>query len=259
MTITAKNYASRVHRASIGIAAKDSGNKTATYMARVLPDAQHFALPDGGKVLDDGLRGLEGMGPIRLPFKTISVEWWAEGSRFCVLAIDAETTVLVMFSLCLDGKNWAIPDAACIYEGLSQGEVSAKFVGPDAEKIEAQPLMHVMVLAVLELCEALSCSNVDSEVMEPVDQRKNAKRIKQGKLPMYETRRLVIKAPITRVAASPAQGDSDRQGPREHLRRGHIRRLQDGRRIWVQSCVVGSRENGVIHKSYAVMGVKEEA
>ena len=28
------------------------------YMARTLPDAQHFALPDGGKVLDDGLRGL---------------------------------------------------------------------------------------------------------------------------------------------------------------------------------------------------------
>ena len=92
-----------------------------------------------------------------------------------------------------------------------------------------------------------------------VDQRKNAKRIKQGKLPMYETRRLVIKAPITRGAASQAQGDSDRQGPREHLRRGHIRRLQDGRRIWVQSCVVGSRENGVIHKSYAVVGVKEAA
>lgn len=68
--------------------------------------------------------------------------------------------------------------------------------------------IHVMALAVLELCEALSCSNVDSEVVELVDQRKNAKRIKQGKLPMYETRRLVIKAPITRGAASQAQGDS---------------------------------------------------
>ena len=259
MTITAKNYAAQAQRASIGISAKNSAHKAAIYMARTLPDAQHFALPDGGKVLDDGLRGLEGTDQLRLPFPVISVEWWSEGSRFCVIATEAETKILMMFSLCLDGKNWAVPDAACIYEGLKNGEVFAKFVGPDAEKIEAQPIMHVMALAVLELCEALSCSNVDSEVVELVDQRKNAKRIKQGKLPMYETRRLVIKAPITRGAASQAQGDSDRQGPREHLRRGHIRRLQDGRRIWVQSCVVGSRENGVIHKSYAVVGVKEAA
>lgn len=59
MTITAKNYAAQAQRASIGISAKNSAHKAAIYMARTLPDAQHFALPDGGKVLDDGLRGLE--------------------------------------------------------------------------------------------------------------------------------------------------------------------------------------------------------
>lgn len=107
-------------------------------------------------------------------------------------------------------------------------------------------------IAVLELCEAISCSNVDSEVVETIDQRKNERRIRQGKLPLYETRRLVIKAPLTRSARNSAGGVSDRQGPREHLRRGHIRRLQDGRRVWVQSCVVGNRENGVINKSYGV-------
>ena len=60
MTITAKNYAAQAQRASIGISAKNSAHKAAIYMARTLHDAQHFALPDGGKVLDDGLRGLEG-------------------------------------------------------------------------------------------------------------------------------------------------------------------------------------------------------
>ena len=82
MTITAKNYAAQAQRASIGISAKNSAHKAAIYMARTLPDAQHFALPDGGKVLNDGLRGLEGTDPPRLPFPVISVEWWSEGSRF---------------------------------------------------------------------------------------------------------------------------------------------------------------------------------
>ncbi|MCK2097254.1 hypothetical protein, partial [Thauera aromatica] len=127
-----------------------------------------------------------------------------------------------------------------------------KFVGQLTSSFNGAAAASFCCVAVLELCEALSCSNVDSEVMQPVDQQKNAKRIRQGKLPIFETRRLVIKAPLTRSAAGHAQWTGDRQCPREHLRRGHIRRLQDGRRIWVQSCVVGSRENGVIHKSYAV-------
>ena len=75
---------------------------------------------------------------------------------------------------------------------------------------------------------------------------------------MYETRRLVIKAPITRARRARRKATAI-AGAARASRRGHIRRLQDGRRIWVQSCVVGSRENGVIHKSYAVVGVKEPA
>lgn len=45
----------------------------------------------------------------------------------------------------------------------------------------------------------------------------------------------------------------DRSGLREHLRRGHVRRLPYGRKKWVQCCVAGSRALGVVKKStYAV-------
>ena len=108
------------------------------------------------------------------------------------------------------------------------------------------------VASVLNLCEALSCSNVDTEVIDPIDSRKNEKRIRQGKLPMYETRRLVIKVPNSRKESNAHALQGLRQGPREHLRRGHIRKLADGKKVWVQSCVVGSKENGVIGKSYAI-------
>lgn len=101
------------------------------------------------------------------------------------------------------------------------------------------------------MCEALSCSNVDSEVIEKIDAKANEKRIRKGKLPLYETRRLVINVPLSSTSDKTGSS-SDRSGPREHLRRGHIRRLQDERKIWVQSCVVGHRELGLINKSYSV-------
>ncbi|MEO3722889.1 hypothetical protein, partial [Lacticaseibacillus paracasei] len=64
----------------------------------------------------------------------------------------------------------------------------------------------------------------------------------------YETKCLTIKA-------TQKQGTGTRTGthesPRQHLRRGHIRRLESGN-IWVNACVVGSSEKGVIKKSYNV-------
>ena len=43
------------------------------------------------------------------------------------------------------------------------------------------------------------------------------------------------------------------RSPREHLRRGHIRRLADGRRIWVNAAIVGAGKGvGVVSKDYAL-------
>jgi hypothetical protein len=106
--------------------------------------------------------------------------------------------------------------------------------------------------AVLELCEALSCSNVRAETYQHADSGKNARRIRDGKLPIYETKILTVDVPNT--AGKTSRGDiGERTGPREHLRRGHIRRINGGsRNIWVNSCVVGHRELGRIDKTYRV-------
>jgi hypothetical protein len=104
--------------------------------------------------------------------------------------------------------------------------------------------------AVLELCEALSCSNVTSDVLQPASS-KNAKRISDKKLPIYETRCLSIIAPTTTSGRSEGLGGTHRS-PRQHLRRGHIRRIAEERKIWVNSCVVGAKSQGVIEKTYTV-------
>lgn len=109
------------------------------------------------------------------------------------------------------------------------------------------------VRAVMEMCEALACSNVSTDVIQAENSKANAKRIRKGKLPIWETKTLSIEVPkLTGPGGSAGYGD--RNAPRQHLRRGHIRRLPDDRRIWVNSCVVGSAEHGRISKGYSVEG-----
>jgi len=102
------------------------------------------------------------------------------------------------------------------------------------------------VRIVLELLEALSCKNIviDNAKIPKIGERGAANK----NLPFYETKCLTIKA-------TQKQGTGTRTGthqsPRQHLRRGHIRRLESGN-IWVNACVVGNSEKGVIKKSYNV-------
>jgi len=105
-----------------------------------------------------------------------------------------------------------------------------------------------LILIMKELINALSCRNVEQTIIQKCDKALNARRINKGKLPLYEERILTIKV-------NAKQGTGTRTGthesPRQHLRRGHIRRLENGN-IWVNACVVGSSEKGVIKKSYNV-------
>jgi hypothetical protein len=99
--------------------------------------------------------------------------------------------------------------------------------------------------AVLELIEALSCSNVRHE---PLPVRKlNKAAAKRGALPFDEYRVLVVNA-LGKEATDhhhPA-GAATHRSPREHLRRGHIRIYQSGRRIWVNSTLVNAGVGGKI-------------
>ena len=96
--------------------------------------------------------------------------------------------------------------------------------------------------------EVFSCCNVTTIEHQP-PKFINAKRISKGKVPFFSYRTLHITGD-TADKSEPSGGTH--ASPRLHLRRGHIRKLADGRRLWVRSTLVGDKSKGFVSKEYAV-------
>lgn len=94
----------------------------------------------------------------------------------------------------------------------------------------------------------LSCSNV-ATVDHAAPAALNKKRQRKGNAPILGHKTLVVMVGDRTPGKAGAAGSH--ASPRVHLRRGHIRRLGDGRKVWVQSCVVGSK-HGMLTKDYEV-------
>lgn len=321
--ITAKNYAAQCEKEITKIAGTlgaigdwDSANKL--FLSHI-KDAVHFALPDGGKILDDNKKGIKGE-KIRLPFNKITVEYYVpqrsdeeykgEGTNksskrlivarelrqeqievefkgFQHLLSDPEDVWIVVTAASYiddlglwipESFGWILPsdwdqtsgevgfdmrnDTDTAYIKLSglpiavcRNMLEQAFKGQEDEKERYKAALRDIgseLLALLELCEALSCSNIKHEVMENYDVKMNQRRINDGKVPLYETRTLWLDAPSTIVYGGNEGLGGTHRSPRQHLRRGHIRRLQTGKKVWVNSAVVGARNGGVICSTYAI-------
>jgi len=304
MTITARNYAAQVVKS---LRQQAQLIRTSNLHQDMLDDAPlfdiaatriheaiHFAMPDGGKIFNDRLKGIENT-TIKLPFSCMTIECFLPDGgpvengyrpveKRLVLAMDSVAAAvktppgIYFWSFCFDNRvnAWTpMPSYLFIPDGIvipDQSQFQNGHLGVDAgigiwlpgcyrrmyhhnpgkENViykGAQSDIVGDVLWALELLEALSCSNVTHEPIETIDPRKNAKRIKAGKLPIYETRILTIEAGKSTQSGQTHGGSH--ASPRQHLRRGHIRRLAD-KKIWVNSCVVGKAETGVIEKQYHV-------
>ncbi|MEX2639717.1 MAG: hypothetical protein WD266_03445 [Balneolales bacterium] len=103
--------------------------------------------------------------------------------------------------------------------------------------------------------EVFSCSNVTT-ISHDAPKFINMKRKKKKKTPIFSYVTLHITGETTKKDTKNKSGTH--ASPRLHLRRGHIRRLSNDRRIWVTSCLVGDRVRGFVSKDYSVhMGEKQ--
>ena len=76
----------------------------------------------------------------------------------------------------------------------------------------------------------------------------NRRKFAAGKMPTYDWRTVVI-GPKT--ARGESQGGTH-ASPRLHDRRGHLRRLANGKNVWVKSCKVGDASKGVVFHDYVI-------
>lgn len=120
----------------------------------------------------------------------------------------------------------------------------------DNEQVEIAETYGSLVGVVLRMMAVIACSNV-----ELIDNVKYSYKKKHGKvrkgLPLYTYKTLHIKPSATQTK-NISDSIGTHASPRLHLRRGHIRELQSGETTWVQSCMVGTKDNGIVEKEYSI-------
>lgn len=222
--------------------------------------SQKFMLPPNGELLPDAeLRALDDSVPLRLPHPFVALEFAQQA-----VSPEGNPVTLKRVVFCREDDDgiyvrpaghlasngfWMVKRDACIpktnYLDRSDPR-QLKVIAEYQEKEGAKDgFRHVMV--VLGFLNALACSNVRVQASVP---KKAGKKIKAA-LPFDTYHVLTVELPG--MAGERTGLGGPHRSPREHLRRGHIRRLADGRRIWVNATVVAAgRGGGAVTKDYAL-------
>jgi hypothetical protein len=257
---------------------------------KTINESVKFCIEDNGRIFNDGLKALKG-NRINLPFKKTCIEYYhhnttgqkdyviEEGhsvermSEVVLICADIEEVIATVPSDISDSivismvlffekdKRWQLAEhGICVKKdyfidgiGLQsftsipgyKKQCDEKFGRTNVEDLTSSvPYLK----SAFEFLEALSCRNVEQSIYQQASP-KNEQRLKSHKLPIYETKFLTIKQTVKEYSKNGIV--TYHASPRQHLRRGHIRRIESGN-IWVNSCVVGDSSKGVIEKQYKV-------
>lgn len=104
------------------------------------------------------------------------------------------------------------------------------------------------IRTVCQFLAALSCTNVTAEILRP---NREARAARPGST-LFDYHILMVDPSKERNPSEDRGGTH--ASPRTHLRRGHIRRLAWGPRVWVNSCVVNPTALGTVDKDYRLKG-----
>lgn len=255
-------------------------------------DTQKFIIPNTGRILDDRLEAIPDVlklpfEKIVIEYTSISdnigvVEQFlskekSESAPKRIIYAEEREGVINLYSIVEykrpeTGNKWFfMPYYASINcernitvkEDISKGinancvaigdGIALKTLGPGEWEKLAQLDLNDEVRALLEFLEALSCSNVGFS--ERISSLKKPKaKTKKANLPFDSYRFLTVLAgkkqfnnesDITAIM-------SDRSSPREHLRRGHVRKYSSGLKIWINSMIINAGIGGKISKTYIV-------
>ena len=268
--ITARNYINqakldlKVVRNNTFLKGKSTSNIDA--ILGLMNNAQHFAMPDNGLILDNHCEGLYDK-PFHLPYPTITIEFFINKpngffNKAIIVCTEKDNMIeaySIMYSI--EMKVWHLMslgtaiscDKPFTEKGLNYHELLAndyeEAVAKVGDNIFKEVVRGFVQRPLMEMLQALTCKNIYINSLEFIDPKKNERRIKAGKLPFYETKILCVKSTGSEIDKTHKGGTH--ASPRQHLRRGHIRRYATYN-IWINSQIIGKSSNGIISKSYEV-------
>lgn len=236
------------------------GQVTRDHLEEVRRHAKNAVCFDFGEA--DRLENITGeLHELRLPYPVCWVEAWpvleaTDGSAFqskdvrcAALMVEPEEEGgwMRLYDFFLEKKGWVLHSTTTVRDNGGQAEIG--------ESIPPEPIKggdrYPSGIAFKGFV-ALQCNNVVAIENKP--SRVASMLAKSKKKPLFSTWTLHLKQ---------GNGESRNLGgthspPRLHLRRGHIREYKPGKYTWVQACVVGRKELGIIHKDYAVDNFGEQ-
>lgn len=220
--------------------------------------SQKFLLPPGGRLYDDPeFRALDETKEIHLPFPFIAIEYQHNGytdkdsqtfnngslvksSKRIILARERDDSIAIM-PICFgdnDGLWGPFPEVAIPKTNFLDRKSIVG--GRVAIRVYAQskdfPLSDYddELGALLCFLNVLECPNVHFEKSK---KNKEGKKIKSA-LPFDDYHILTVDIGKTKNNPNYKESNSANRSPREHIRRGHIRRYESGLKIWVNAAVV---------------------
>lgn len=221
--------------------------------------SEKYMLPENGELLPDTeLRALNESEPIRLPHKFVSLEFQANlvdatgGSTFArrvIFCREDDDGIYIKPAGWIQANGfWIVKTDQFIPRTnyLDRTNPKAiKFIS-DFQSREDIRVGSQAIRVVLGFLNALQCSNVRTQKSHP---KNFGKKIKAA-LPFDTYHVLTIDVPRSGCNGAATGGH---RSPREHLRRGHIRRIEDGRRLWINATVVAAGKGaGKVSKDYRV-------
>ena len=234
---------------------------------KVITQGQRFFIPEDVRIVDfDKSQEDAGLDLFHLPYSAIAVLsdtklLDAQGSTWtisCCIQDELDGSyALVALTKCPRsmtnvGNMWGLSVLANISaHGGRVGIQSLKTPYSDAmeeggQLAQMNEELGTNVTDVSNLLALLQLQNVKTECIS-APPKLNAKRLRNGKLPLYEYHVLNVGGD----SWSGTEGYGRGNGTRSHLRRGHIRRMNDDRCVWVRATYVHGRIPGFVDKDYS--------
>jgi hypothetical protein len=245
----------------------ENGKRRCAIVTSLHKNSVKFVLPKGGVVVESDLKSLANCEVLHLPYETICLEFETsddltklkENQVYCpkrvIYAVEV-TNYIVILPVAWDGnaKRWGfypelfIPKTNWFEEDpvTKRKMINLRFSNSNIPTTD----YYDEVTAVLSFLDILTCSNVSIQ-KNPMQKIKTTKIKSALPFDSYNILTIDVHRSKNNKTSQSLTGQT-KHSPREHLRRGHIRHLDSGKSVWVNSCLVSHGIGGKIIKNYKV-------